>query len=98
MGRTYVVSVTEVEKKQDVMSEVAEFLRANPDKAYAIVGIMTHNFGVKEKEIDNKPFSEWAKGQPTLYSGIRRSLDKLIAQKKVKQKKYGRAIVYWWAK
>lgn len=96
MGRTYKVPVEEVEKKQDVTSTVIEVLRNDPKNAYTIGGIMVEGFEVKEKDIENKSFSEWKKGQPTLYSAIRRTVDKLTEQGKLKQKKHGRATVYWW--
>ena len=56
---------------------------------------MIESFGVKENEID-KSFSLWKKGYPTLYSRIRKALDKLTGESKIKQAKKGRAIHYWW--
>ena len=53
-------------------------------------------FGVKEKDIKNKPFSYWPKGVPSLYTRIRLCLEKLQKNGYVKSMKHGRAWVYHW--
>jgi hypothetical protein len=95
--KTIKVSVKEVEESQDVCAQVSETLKNDPKNAYTIGGLMITAFGVKQSDISNKSFSEWKEGQPTLYSRIRKCLDKAVALGKVKQKKHKRAMVYWWA-
>jgi len=68
----------------------------NEGNAYTILGLMIDIFGVKEKDIHNKSFSDWPGDLPTLYSRINRKLNKLNKEKKVEKQKYGKAYHYWW--
>lgn len=85
-------------EKDDVYSKVEETLENDPQNAYTIVGIMIESFGVKKSDIENKPFSNWKKGQPTLYGRIDRTLRRLVNEGKAKCRKHERAMVYWWVK
>ena len=83
-------------EKDDILSKVGEQLRKDKENAYTVQGLMVRAFGVKEEEIQNKPFAAWKKGLPTLYSRIGRSLKRLQQGGNVKSKKHERAWVYWW--
>ena len=64
--------------------------------AYTIAGLMIDAFGVKERDIHNKSFSDWPKGLPTMYTRIRVTLEKLVNEDRVIKEKYGKAYHYWW--
>lgn len=83
-------------EKEDVMSKVEEFLSRDRENAYTIGGIMVEAFKVKQEDIENKSFSSWKKGLPTVYSRIGRCLKRLEERGKVKSKKHERAWVYWY--
>lgn len=95
MSLTRKTPVKELEREKPVMETIEHKLRSDKDNAYTIAGLMIECFGVKESDID-KSFSLWKKGDPTLYSRIRKTLDKLTKQGKIKQVKKGRAVHYWW--
>ena len=57
---------------------------------------MVDVFNVKKEDIDNKSFSSWKKGLPTLYSRIGNCLRKLEKIGKIKSRKHGKAFVYWY--
>lgn len=95
MGLTKKIPVKELQTK-DTYSRILEQLRSDPENAYTISGLMIDVFGVKEKDIKNKPFSYWPKGVPSLYTRIRLCLEKLQKNGYVKSMKHGRAWVYHW--
>ncbi len=95
MSLTKKVPVKEMEREKPVMETIERKLYSDRENAYTIAGIMIECFGVKESDID-KSFSKWNKGDPRLYSRIRKALDKLTKQGKIKQAKRGRAVHYWW--
>lgn len=95
MSLTRKVPVKEMEREKPVMETIENRLKSDRDNAYTIAGLMIECFGVKEEDID-KSFSKWKKGDPTLYSRIRKALDVLTKQGKIKQAKRGRAVHYWW--
>ena len=97
MSMTIKIPVNKI-KKDDELKLIEEKLRKDPANAYTIQGIMVEVFGVKESEIHGKSFSDWKKGLPTLYSKVRRALERLEKDKKVKSAKHGKARVYWWDK
>lgn len=81
--------------KPNIMEIVNETLSSDNKNAYTIMGIMLERFGFKEKDIRNKPFSQWPKGAPTIYTKIRHALNKLEKKGMIKSAKYGKARVYW---
>ncbi len=89
------IPIKELEK-DDVFTKVEETLKNDPKNAYTIIGIMIETFKVKPEDVENKSFSSWRKGLPTMYSRIGRSLKKLEMLGKIKSKKHERAWVYWW--
>ncbi len=95
MGMTIKIPVKEL-KEMDACGKVTQKLKENRDNAYTISGLMVEVFGVKEKDIHNKPFGAWAKGLPSLYTRIRICLEKLQKQGLVKSVKYGKAMMYYW--
>ena len=95
MSLTIKVPVKEMEREKPVMETVEHKLSSDRGNAYTIAGIMIECFGVKQEDID-KSFSKWKKGDPTLYSRIRKALDTLTEQGKIKQAKRGMAVHYWW--
>lgn len=82
-------------EREDVCAKVEAKLAQDPENAYTVSGMMVEVFGVKESDIENKPFSAWKKGLPTLYGRIDRCLKKLKEAGKVNCKKHERAWVYW---
>ncbi len=97
MGMTMRVPVDEVEK-ESVKDVVERALKSDPKNAYSIFGLMVLEFDIKESDINGKPFSQWKKGLPTLYTKIKTSLEKLAEEGKVTKGKKGKAYVYWWTK
>jgi len=89
------IPVAEINKKT-TESIVEDTLKNDPKNAYTILGLMVEKFGVKESEIASKPFNQWKKGMPTMYTKIRLSLEKLVKEGKVKKQKVSKAQVYWW--
>ena len=89
------VPIKELEE-MDVYGKVQSTLRDDPNNAYTVSGIMIQSFGVKPKQIENKPFRDWDKGLPSLYTKIRICLDKMKKYGLVNVKKHGKAWVYWW--
>ena len=85
-------------EKDDIYSKVEETLKNDYENAYTISGIMVQSFGVKQSDIENKPFSSWKKGQPTLYGRVDRTLRRLVKEGKAKCRKHEKAMVYWWIK
>lgn len=92
------VPVKKVEKSPDVKKVIEDTLKFDPEFAYTISGLMVEKFGFQKTDIDNKPFSRWPKGAPTMYSKIRNTLEKLKEEGKVKSAKDEKAMVYWWIK
>ena len=97
MSMTIKIPVEDAEKGS-VCEKVEEALRNDRKNAYTISGLMVTSFGVKESDIESKPFSQWKKGQPSLYTKIRICLEKLVKEGKVKNIKKSKAVVYWWGK
>ncbi|KYK35697.1 MAG: hypothetical protein AYK18_02935 [Theionarchaea archaeon DG-70] len=95
MGLRITVPVNLV-KKMDVGKIIEATLRNDPKNAYTIMGLMVKKFDVNEADINGKSFKDWKPGQPTLYTKIRTTLEKLKKQAKVDSAKYERAVVYWW--
>ena len=85
-------------QKNDVQERVRETLSSDPNNAYTVMGLMVERFGVKKEDIDGKPFNQWKSGQPSMYTRIRTSLEKLKKEGKINSTKHGRAEVYWWKK
>lgn len=83
-------------EKEDVCTKVEEALKKDKENAYTISGLMIEVFRVKKDDIENKPFSAWKKGLPTLYSRIGNCLRKLEKTGKVKSRKHEKAFVYWY--
>ena len=75
---------------------VENTLKSDPKNAYTIMGLMVEKFGIKEAAIDGKSFNQWNHGDPTLYTKIRLSLEKMVRESKVEKQKVGRAMAYWW--
>lgn len=96
MGLTIKVPIKEVEKTEPVIEKLEKFLKNDKENAYTIGGLMITAFGVKESQIRGKSFGQWDPGLPTLFTQVRLSLVKLVREGKLKQKKSGRAMVYWW--
>ncbi len=96
MGITIKIPVKEL-KEMDACGKVTQKLKENPENAYTISGLMVEVFGVKEKDIDNKSFGDWAKGLPSLYTRIRLCLERLQKQGRVKSVKHGKAMMYYWS-
>lgn len=90
------VPVKKIEESSDVRQVLEDTLKTDSEFAYTISGLMVKKFGFKESDIDNKPFSRWPKGAPTMYSRIRNKLEKLKEEGKVKSAKDEKAMVYWW--
>ena len=89
------VPVKDIEKG-DIENKILDKLKNNPTDAYTISGLMIEIFNVKEQDISNKPFSNWKKGQPTLYTKIRLTLEKMLKKEIIKKAKHEKAYVYWW--
>lgn len=89
------VPVSEIQKS-DVRNKIEQILQEDSENAYTIMGLMVKGFNVKEQDVLNKPFSQWKKGLPTLYTRVRTTLEKLIREGKVKKAKHEKAFVYWW--
>ena len=83
--------------KSNIYELIEGKLRGDPDNAYTIAGLMIEVFGVKESQIENRPFRDWPKGLPTLYSQINRCLANLKSKGFIKSVKHGKAWVYWWS-
>ena len=96
MGMTIKMLVKDL-NTMDTCGKVTQKLKDNPNNAYTIGGLMVEVFGVKEKDIHNKPFGVWAKGLPSLYTRIRLCLEKLQKQGRVKSTKHGKAMMYYWS-
>ena len=90
------VPVADLEKN-NVCEMVRKKLESDPKNAYTIMGLMVE-LGVKEDDIRGKPFSQWKKGQPTMYSRIRKCLEQLQVDGIIKASKHQRADVFWWGK
>lgn len=84
--------------RDNVYSRVEETLEKDPENAYTIAGIMIQTFKINPKDIENKPFSAWKRGQPTLYGRIDRCLRRLVKEGKAQVRKHEKAMVYWWIK
>jgi len=82
--------------KEDACIKVEHKLQNDPDNAYTISGLIVKVFGIKESQIENKPFRDWPKGVSGLYSRINNCLIKLKAEGYVKSIKHERAWVYYW--
>ena len=95
MGMTIKVPVKDLQK-EDTCAKVRGYLANDPDNAYTISGLIVRIFGIKEGDIHNKPFRDWPKGMPSLYTRIRLCLNKLINDGEVKVIKHGKAWVYHW--
>jgi DNA-binding transcriptional regulator PaaX len=83
-------------KERSIEDTVRETLKNDPKNAYTILGLMVEKFGIKESDIASKPFNQWRKGLPTMYTKIRLALDRLVKEGKVRKQKVGKAYVYWW--
>jgi hypothetical protein len=98
MGLTITVPVKSLlEEKETVCEIVEKTLKNDPENAYTLAGLLITSFDVKESEIKGKSFSQWRKGLPAKYVKVKSCLNKLVEEKKVNQRKRGRAVVYWWA-
>ncbi len=95
MGFRIKIPVTEIQE-ESVYDKVATTLQNDRNNAYTIQGLMVTALDVKKSDMDDKPFSQWKKGEPTLYSKVRLSLEKLVREKKVSKAKSKKASVYWW--
>lgn len=95
MGITIKIPVREL-KEMDACGKVTQKLKENSENAYTISGLMVEVFGVKEKDIHNKSFGDWAKGLPSLYTRIRICLEKLQKQGRIKSTKHSKAMMYYW--
>lgn len=82
--------------KDEVEARLSKTLQSDPENAYTIGGLMVKVFGVNEDDISSKPFGQWKHGQPTLYSRIRNTLNRMVKEGKVKTMRHGKADVYWW--
>ena len=91
------VPVREVENSPNIKNVILETLRNDPKNAYTISGFMIEKFGFQKDDIDNRPFSKWPKGAPTMYSRIRQTLEKLKREGQIKSTKHEKAVVYWWS-
>ncbi|MGC8580443.1 MAG: hypothetical protein ACP5MB_10365 [bacterium] len=92
------IPVSELGKGSGDVPEIVEStLKGDPKNAYTVLGLMVEQFGVRESAIASKPFNQWEKGLPTLYTRIRLALEKLVKENKVRKQKVGKAQVYWWA-
>ena len=94
MGLTIKIPIKKIEGKS-VCDQVEELFKEDNQNAYNVGGIMITKFGVKESEIHNKPFKDWKKGLPTMYSRIRNCLEKMVKGGRANKKKEGRADYYW---
>ena len=93
MGLTIKLPVKKLEGKS-TCEQVEELLHKDPESAYNVGGIMITFFGAKESEI-NRPFRDWPRKLPTLYSRIRNCLEKMVQEGKVNKKREGKADYYW---
>ncbi|MEK6833120.1 MAG: hypothetical protein AABY32_03660 [Nanoarchaeota archaeon] len=91
------IPVQEIQK-EDICSKVENKLKSDKGNAYTISGLMIELFKVKKEDINNKPFSNWKKGLPTMYSRISRCLRRLEGLGKINSRKHEKAFVYWWVK
>ena len=89
------VPVKDIEK-EDILDKVKNALEHDSENAYTVSGLMVEVFGVKQKDIHNKPFSAWKKGLPALYGRIDRCLRKLNERGIIERRKHGKAWVYWY--
>lgn len=97
MGLTVKVPVKNLlEEKETVREIVEKTLKNDLENAYTLAGLLITSFDVKESEIKGKSFSQWRKGLPARYVKVKSCLGKLVEEKKVNQRKKGRAMVYWW--
>jgi len=84
-------------KEQSVEEKVEEFLKnSTENSAYSIQGIMMELFHIEEEDIKGVSFKDMKKGLPTLDSRIRRTLELLIKNDKIKKRKYSNAYYYYW--
>ncbi len=83
-------------REMSIEDTVRETLKNDPKNAYTILGLMVDKFGIKESDIASKPFNQWKKGLPTMYTKIRLALEKLVKEGKVRKQKVGKAQAYWW--
>lgn len=97
MGMKIKVPVRDLQK-EDACGKVRSYLANDPDNAYTVSGLLVKIFGVEEEDILSKPFRDWPKGVPSLYTRIRICLNKLIKDGEVKVEKHGRAWVYYWTR
>lgn len=95
MGLTIKTPVKDIGGGRPVIEVVEEKLKSDRSNAYTIAGLMIQCFGAKEEDL-NQPFRDWEEGQPALYSRIRKALDMLTEQGKIKQAKKGKAMHYWY--
>ena len=100
MGMTISVPVSKL-KILDHKEVVEEHLYRNKGKAYTIGGLMVEAFGIKQGAIQNKPFSEWGEDKelgklPSLYSSLRRILEKGVKEKWAIKVKQGSKYLYYW--
>jgi hypothetical protein len=96
MPLTIKVPVKEIKANRPVCETVEEKLKADPQNGYTVMGLMVECYNVKESEINGKPFKQWKKGYPSLYTRIRTCLEKLYKAEKVGKSKQKQAYVYWW--
>lgn len=93
-GLTIKVPVSELEM-ESVYDKVKKHLQKNPKYAYTRAGLMVELYGYKAEDL-NKPFNEWKKGAPTLYTRIRLALERLEKEGLINSKKEGKKYLYWW--
>ena len=85
-------------EKEDICAKIENVLQKDKDNAYTISGLMIEVFKIRKEDIENKPFSAWRNGLPTLYSRISRCLRRLEKLGKIKSTKHEKAFVYWYIK
>lgn len=89
------ISIDELKQVPNVPKEVRNFLQKNKENAYTIQGILINLYGIKEKDVRGVSFKNMKKGLPTLYTKVRRTLEKLVEEGKANKKQRGHAIYYY---
>ena len=81
-------------KKENTYEKVKSHMSRNAAYAYTRIGLMIELCGYSSEEL-NKPFGEWPKGAPTIYTRIRVALERLEKEGLVESKKHGKKFLYW---
>lgn len=82
-------------EKESTYEKVKTHIQRNPNYAFTRIGLMVEIYGYRADEL-NRPFGEWSKGAPTLYTRIRVALEKLEKEGLVVSKRQGKKFLYWW--